>query len=76
MMPIAALERRRGAFLVRVRGDQGGVHVDDQRLARVGLVVGGVVTGQLPRAGAGSGAGGVDRGQHSGRVQGEAVDRA
>jgi hypothetical protein len=42
----AALERRRGGFLLRVGGDQGGVYVDDQRRGRVPAVVGGVLTGQ------------------------------
>ena len=34
VVPEPVLERRRRAFLLRVRGDQGGVHVDDQRSTR------------------------------------------
>jgi hypothetical protein len=71
----AALERRGGLLLLRVRGHQRGVHVDHQRPARVGLVVGGVLTGQRPGPRAGGGAGGVDRGQRRGGVGGEGVDQ-
>jgi hypothetical protein len=56
------------AHLWLVRGHQGGVHVDDQRPARVGLVVGGVLTGQRPGPRAGLGPGGVDGG-HSAAVE-------
>ena len=50
---------RRRAFLVRVRGDQRGVHVDDQLRTGVGPVVGGAVAGQSPRCCASTCAGGV-----------------
>ena len=66
-----ALERRRRALLLRVRGDQGGVHVDDQRLPGVDAVVGGVLAGQRPRPRPGRGPGRVDRGQRRGGVGGE-----
>ena len=48
MVAEPALERRRRLLLLRVGGDQGGVHVDDQRRRGVGAVVGGVLAGQRP----------------------------
>ena len=48
VMAEPAFERRRAAFLLRVGGDQGGVHVDDQRSPGVDPVIGGVVAGQPP----------------------------
>ena len=62
--PVALLERRLGVLLVRVRRHQRGVHVHDQRVLHAHAGVGGVLTGQQPRAGPGSGADGVDRLQH------------
>ena len=76
VMAEPALERRCCAFFLPVGGDQGGVHVDDQRPPGVCAVVGGAVAGQPPGRRASCGAGGIDRGQHLVSVVGEPVDRA
>lgn len=73
--PEPALERRRRALLVRVCGDQGGVHIDDQRLVRCGAVVWGVFAGHRPYSGPSLSAGSVDRRQHPVSVAGEGVHR-
>ena len=48
MEPEPAFERRRRLLLVRVRGNQRGVDVDDQRPVGVDAVIGGVLAGQRP----------------------------
>jgi hypothetical protein len=63
-------------LLVAVRGHQRRIDVDDQPTLGAAVVVGGVAAGQLPRMGSSLGAGGVDGGQHRGRVLGERVDGA
>ncbi len=57
----ANLERRRRVLLLRVRVEQSGVQVNDQRIARVDVVVRGMVTGQFPGRRPCSGTGGGDR---------------
>jgi hypothetical protein len=76
MESVAAFERRRGLLLVAVRGDQGGVEVDDQRRRRARRGVRGVFPGQRPDPGPGRRAGGVDRGQRGGGVDGQQVQGA
>ena len=76
MVSEAALERRRGGLLLRMRGDQGGVYVDDQRRGGVRGVVGRVLCGQLPHPLPDRGPGGVDRLEGSLSVGGQRVDRA
>jgi hypothetical protein len=71
----ALLERRCRTLLVGVGGHQGGVHVDDQWVRRVGVVIGSRVCGRCPGPGSCRTAGGVDRRQHRSSVGGEAVDR-
>ena len=75
MVPVSALERRRGAFLVRVRGHQRRVDVDDQRRAGVDSAVGGALAGQLPGPRPSGRPRGRDRGERTGRIGGEPVDR-
>ena len=54
--PEPAFERRLGVLLLRVRPDQGGVHIHDQRRRGIGAVIGCMLTGQSPhrRPGCGS----------------------
>ena len=74
-MAVAALERRPRVLLVAVRRHKSRVDINDQRRLRAGLVVGGVLPGQLPDPGAGGGPGRVDRRQRPRGVGGERVDR-
>ena len=72
--PEPAFECRLRQLLLRVRPDQGGVHIHDQRLLGIDPMIGGMVTGHRPNGGPGCGAGGVDRGQRRVGVGGECVD--
>ncbi|MPM72135.1 hypothetical protein SDC9_119108 [bioreactor metagenome] len=74
--PEPAFERRRGLLLLRMRRDQGGVQVDDQRILNAALVSGGVVPGQGPGPGAGLLPGRADRGHGLVGVLGEGRDQA
>jgi len=69
------LERRGGQLLLRVRGHQRGVHVDDQRPRGLDVVIRGVLAGQRPRPRTGRGPGGIDRRQCRGSVGGQGVDQ-
>jgi hypothetical protein len=60
VMPEAAFERRRRELLLRVRGDQGGVDVEDQRATMVDSVIRRVGPGPSPYLSAGRGPGRVD----------------
>ena len=63
MEAVAAFERRPGVLLVRVRGHERGVQVDDQRRRRRPAVVGCALAGQRPHPGPRSGPRGRDRRQ-------------
>jgi hypothetical protein len=63
-------------FLLQVRPDQGGVHVHDQRGLGVGVVAGGMLTGEAPHRRPRCRAGRVDRFQRGRRVCGDGVDGA
>jgi hypothetical protein len=76
VMPVPVFERRRRTFLVRVRGHQGGVHVDHDRPRGIDPSNRTVLAGQPPHPSAGHGAAGVDRPQRSRGVRGQRVDRA
>src|SRR5665647_247699 len=69
-------ERRPGVLLLAVRSDQGGVDIDDQRLAGIDAVVGGVWSGRGPDPCPGACPGPVDRRQDLVHVRGQTGDRA
>lgn len=71
-----SLERRGGPFLLGMRGDQGGIDVEDQRMRFVDGMVGSRCAGSGPGVGAGGGAGPVDRGQCGVGVGGQPADQA
>ena len=73
--PVTLLERRFRVLFVRMRRDQGGIHINDQRLLDVGAVVGGTLTRHFPRASPGFGAGSMQRLQHAGAVASEQADQ-
>jgi hypothetical protein len=73
--PEPALERRRRTLLVAVRGHQGGVHINDERIVGRGVVVGGVLAGQRPYPGPSGSPGGVDRRQGTLGVAGQHIHR-
>ena len=74
--PGPALVRRGRVLLLGVRGGQGRVEVDDQRVLRRRGVIGCVLTRQRPGAGSRGCTGGVDRREHPIRVASEGRDRA
>ena len=76
MEPESALERPRRALLIAVRGDQSGVHINDQRVVRCGAVAGSVFASHRPHPSPSRSAGSVDRRQHPVGVVGEGVHRA
>jgi len=51
--PVPAFERRSSLLLLRMRGDQRRIQVDNQRLLSGSAVVGGMDTGHTPHGGAG-----------------------
>ncbi len=69
--PEPAFERRRGVFLLGVRGDQRRVQIDHQRRIRADVRVGGVLAGQTPRRLARGLPGLVERGEGAVRVRGQ-----
>jgi uncharacterized protein YegP (UPF0339 family) len=75
MEPVPLLERRLGVLLVRMRGHQGGVYIDDQRIRYVPAVIRGVGTGQRPRLPTRLGPGIVDCPQRRWSVLGEPGDQ-
>ncbi len=75
METVAPLERRLGVLLVRMGRDQGGVHVDGERLLPGHAVVGGMTAGKLPGTGPSSGAGRVDGPQHPRRLTCQQADQ-
>lgn len=72
----ATLERRSGLFLLGMRGDQGGIDVEDQRMGFVDGVVGSRCAGSGPGVGSGGGAGASDRGERGVGVGGQHADQA
>src|SRR5665647_2735152 len=72
--PEPLLERRPGILLLRVRGHERGVDIDNQRLA--GIVVRRVWSGRGPDPGAGRSTRPVDRRQDLVHVRGQTGDRA
>ena len=73
--PEAFLKGRGREFLVRMRGDQRRVDVDDDRVIDVGAVVRGVLAGCGPHPCPGRGTRGIDRLQHPVRVSGQGIDQ-
>jgi hypothetical protein len=71
----AALERRCGGLLRRVRAHQGGVHIDHHRPRGVRVVVGGIPAGQRPGGRPRGRPRRGDRGQRGRGVGGERVDQ-
>ena len=74
MEPEPAFERGRRVFLLRVRGDQGGVEVDDQRPA-ASAAWSGASHRPTPTPAPGLAAGRCDRRQRLRRISGETVDQ-
>jgi hypothetical protein len=73
--PEPAFERRRRVFLIRMRGQQRGIEVDDQRIINAGSVIRCMVASLRPHPGPHRSARGVDRGERFGCVGGESVDQ-
>jgi len=65
----------RGQLFLGVRGDQRGIQVNDQRPVRADLIVGGMLTGQLPHPFPNSSSGLVDRRQRRGRCRRQRIDQ-